>query len=241
MNDVERQINLLGERLGKTLAGDLVGLYVHGSYATGDFDPANSDVDVLAVSRRGLTESERAAITSALLALSGRPAPIELSVVTLETLRNWRHPAPYELHFGETWRERFEAGIETQGATDPDLAAHVAVLRQRGRRLVGAPIADVFPWVPEKDLIDALTRDFEWAAERAEQLHGYLIANAARTLAYLEDHRLRSKREALAQAERWLPKRFVAVAATERQSKQPDVDQLRALAAYVVTRLRSAA
>ena len=44
---------------------------------------------------------------------SGQPAPLELSVLARTDLQPWRYPTPYQLHFSETWRERYEQ--ETRG------------------------------------------------------------------------------------------------------------------------------
>jgi hypothetical protein len=44
-------LDLLANRIVTTLGEDLVALYVHGSYVAGDFDPARSDLDLLAVLR----------------------------------------------------------------------------------------------------------------------------------------------------------------------------------------------
>ncbi|MBZ2198926.1 aminoglycoside adenylyltransferase domain-containing protein [Occultella gossypii] len=46
-----RMLDLLADGIAGTLGEDLVALYVHGSYVAGDFDPARSDLDLLAVLR----------------------------------------------------------------------------------------------------------------------------------------------------------------------------------------------
>ena len=57
--------NLLADmlaRLQQTLGDKLVGLYLHGSLVTGDFDANLSDVDLLAALSSGLTEAELEAL-----------------------------------------------------------------------------------------------------------------------------------------------------------------------------------
>lgn len=44
-------LDLLADRIAAALGENLVGLYVHGSYVAGDFEPARSDLDLLAVLR----------------------------------------------------------------------------------------------------------------------------------------------------------------------------------------------
>jgi len=71
------------------LGRNLVGLYVHGSLATvrpeggtarnapGGFCPRRSDVDLLALTRRRLTNFAKKKMVEAMLRLSGNPRPIE--------------------------------------------------------------------------------------------------------------------------------------------------------------------
>ncbi len=242
MSTIDGQIETLATRLAETLPGNLLGIYLHGSCATGSFETGRSDVDLLVVLHRSLTAAERGALLALLLGISNRPAPLEISFMTVDQVRSEQHPAAYELHFSEAHRATLEAGTEpSMPSTDPDLAIHIAVLRQRGRRLRGAAIADVFPWVPREHLLDGLRQDFEWAAPQAARQAHYLLANAARTLAYLEDARLRSKAEALADAERWLPPRFAPLARAARAHQSLDTNEVAALAELVIRRLRSVA
>jgi predicted nucleotidyltransferase len=56
------------------LFGDrLVAVILHGSLVLGDYSPASSDVDLLAVAERPLTDDELAALAELVLARRGGP------------------------------------------------------------------------------------------------------------------------------------------------------------------------
>jgi predicted nucleotidyltransferase len=146
----------LAADLAGILSGDLVGVYLHGSAAMGCFNPDRSDVDLLVVSRRTLSPERRRAVAELLLAVSGAPFPVELSVLATVQLHPWRHPAPFDFHYSEMWRQSLDrqlasGELASEALTDPDLAAHITTLRARGRVVRGAPIQEVFPEVPEAD------------------------------------------------------------------------------------------
>jgi len=186
------------------LGESLVGIYLHGSLAMGGFNPARSDLDLLVVTERPLTAESKRRLIAVLLQLPGKPRPIEISFLSRGDLRPWRHPTPYQLHYSEDWRSRYEELLCTeawreqneQQLTDPDLAAHITVLRERGVCLHGRPIREVFPEVPRADYIDAIVRDLHWAKERLAEDPVYFVLNACRVYAYLKEGRILSKAEA---------------------------------------------
>jgi predicted nucleotidyltransferase len=94
----------LAEELTVIFSDDLVGVYLHGSAATGCFNPDRSDIDLLVVARQPLSPEQRRAVARLLLASSGAPYPVELTVVTTGQLHPWRHPTPFEFHHRERWR-----------------------------------------------------------------------------------------------------------------------------------------
>jgi len=67
------------DALADALGSNLAGLYLHGSLAMGCFNPACSDVDLLAVTRRGMTVETKRRVAELLLKTSGAPSPIEIS------------------------------------------------------------------------------------------------------------------------------------------------------------------
>jgi predicted nucleotidyltransferase len=179
----------------EALGDDLVGVYVHGSLALGCFNEARSDVDVVVVTARPLTEDERFAIADLFLRISARPYGIEAHVVTTDQLRPWRYPPPYDFHYSESHRERLaldpEVALERPTEGDPDLAAHVDVVRARGVTLLGPPPLALFPEVPRADLEDALRRDLKWCRSARSALYGVL--SPCRVWAALETGELHSK------------------------------------------------
>jgi len=49
--DICRAIQLLSREIKKILQGNFIGMYIHGSLAMGDFNPASSDIDFLVVTK----------------------------------------------------------------------------------------------------------------------------------------------------------------------------------------------
>jgi predicted nucleotidyltransferase len=143
---------------------DAIGAYVHGSLAMRCFYRAKSDVDLLVVVPDSLSEAEREHAARA-LAERSRDRPIagelELSVLTVEQAAKHEHPRPFEVHYSDYWTEQILAGQVDYAATnaDPDLAAHLTVVRARGAAVYGPPPADVFAAVPHDDYLAAITAD----------------------------------------------------------------------------------
>jgi streptomycin 3"-adenylyltransferase len=134
------------------------------------------------VTRRALTAKERDAfedLPAGSYEKPGWPRPLELSSLTLGQLRPWRHPTPYDLHL--TSRGTVGPG------EDPDLAAHVTVVRRAGVALDGPPPAEVFPDVPRADYEDSLRRDLEWSLASEPQYARYAILSIARIWATLSE------------------------------------------------------
>jgi hypothetical protein len=180
------------------LGGDLVGVYLHGSGAMACFNPDRSDIDLLVVARKALSPEQRRVLAELLLARSGASYPVELTLLTTGQLHPWRHPSPFDFHYSEMWRESLAQQLadgepSSRLLTDPDLAAQITTLRARGRVVVGAPIHEVFPEVPEADFRQVILADLEWIRHHSTQIYGVL--NACRILAYLDGQGLLSKAE----------------------------------------------
>ena len=199
---VRRQVLALESGLCEALGDELLGVYLHGSLAMGCFNPQRSDVDVLALARGPLPPGARPRLARLLLRLSGVPNAIELSVLSQPGLVPWRHPAPYEFHYSEDWRDRTQARLDHAAwpeadtpPTDPDLAAHVMLARARGVTLWGRPATEALPPVPAADYAVSIVGDFHWAQELMVVNPVYFVLNTCRVRAFLEEGLLVSKDE----------------------------------------------
>jgi predicted nucleotidyltransferase len=169
ISEVRAQVDEIVSGLDSALDEDLVGVYLHGSAVLDCMGPW-SDIDLLAVVENPLDADAKRRVAEVVLRTSGGykrqgpRRPVELDVVRAAALREWRHPAPFEFHYSESFRERFAAGeVEPWDATtNRDLAAHVAVLRESGVALTGPSPRKLFPPVPDEDLRDALLYELEW-------------------------------------------------------------------------------
>jgi predicted nucleotidyltransferase len=219
--ETRSQVEAFVRAIQEILAGNLVGIYLHGSLAMGCFNPARSDLDLLVVTREGMAVEVKRHVAELLLQHSGAPRPIEITFLSEADLRPWRYPTPFDLHYGEDWRQQTEEQLES-GAwrtwndgqrQDPDLVAHVTITRARGIVLAGAPIERVFPPVPREHYVDSIVGDIQDAREHITGAPVYYILNLCRVYAYLRDGRICSKAEGGAWAISVLPEQFRAVVA----------------------------
>jgi len=190
----QSQVNQLSIELWRQLAVTLVGIYLHGSLATGCFNPVRSDIDLLVITRQRLLVEAKKQLIETLLRVSRSPHPIEISFLCFDDLHPWRYPTPFDLHYSEDWREQYTRDLVSdrwhhwsRDATDNDLAAHITMTKMRGVCLWGRPIDSVFPDVPREDFADSIASDLKWALERLDKDPVYGVLNACRIYAYFKD------------------------------------------------------
>lgn len=180
---------------------NLTGIYLHGSLAMGCFNPKKSDIDLIIVIEKDITDEQKLAFMQVVVELN-KQAPhkgIELSVVKREYCQDFVYPTPYELHFSNTHLQWFKNKpldyIAKMTGTDKDLAAHFTIINKCGITLWGEEIASVFGQVPKADYIDSIRSDVENAGEEILENPIYMTLNLCRVAAYLEENLVISKKQ----------------------------------------------
>ena len=172
------------------LQDNLVGIYLHGSAVMGCFNPRKSDIDLIIVVDRPLSDPVKKAYMDMVAGYNalGPAKGIEMSIVLRAVCRPFVYPTPFELHFSsghlEWYKKDPDDYIRKMNGEDKDLAAHFTIIINRGRCVYGASIEDVFAEVPGSDYMDSIRYDIEEAPENITVYPMYLTLNLARVLAY---------------------------------------------------------
>ena len=210
----ERFINRFIGISREALDGRLAGIYLHGSAVMGCYQPKKSDLDFLIVVNAALSDAEKRRFMDSLLELDHEcPGKgIEMSIVTKDVCNPFVYPTPFILHYSrmhtEWYRRDPEDYIRKMNGTDKDLAAHITMIRTRGRCLYGLPVREAFGEVPEQDYIDSIWGDISGAEEEITENPMYLILNMARVLAYVKEQKVMSKREGGEWGLEYLPEQY---------------------------------
>ena len=148
-------------------------------------------------------------------------------------LHPWHYPTPFDLHYSETWRARYARDLASgtwpawdgDEHRDPDLAAHITILNQRGICLTGAPIAEILPAVPIDDYRASIAADIHDSLASIATNPVYTILNCCRTYAYMRDGHIFSKQEGGDWAIQVLPADFHNTVATALIAYRSDTGQ----------------
>jgi streptomycin 3"-adenylyltransferase len=177
------------------LGGDVVGAYLFGSAVLGELRP-DSDLDVLAVSRRATTHEDRRRIVERLLAISGRAGRrVELTIVVQSEVRPWRYPPRMDFQYGDWLRGEFERGnLEPwPSRTNRDLATLITMVLLADTPLLGPPPADVLDAVPPGDLRRGMVEDLDSLLAELEPDTRNVLLTLARIWSTAESGVIRSK------------------------------------------------
>jgi len=248
----EQTENLIKDFVEQTriiLQDNLVGVYLHGSAVMGCFNPVKSDLDLIIVVERPMSDKEKRAFMNMVVGhnASGPAKGIEISVVLREVCDPFVYPTPFELHFSmmhlKWYQDDPEDYIRKMNGTDKDLAAHFTIIGKRGKCLYGAPINEVFSEVSDKDYMDSIWEDICDAPEEITENTMYLTLNLARVVAYKEEHLVLSKKEGGEWAISHLPGEYLSLieaALNEYSEGVPvdyDMDLARRYAVFMIERL----
>lgn len=205
---MEKLLQCLCDRYREILGENLVGMYLHGSYAAGGFNPLKSDLDYLLVCEREPEDSVKRCVMDATLAFQHlAPAKgLEMHLVLRQDVTHPAYPPRFALHFSPMHIKEYLSDptgyvIRMKGF-DPDLTAHYAVAYARGRVFFGPEIPTLFQPVPRRAYLESIAEDLSWSPEDCM----YHILNRCRTAAYLAESRILSKTEGAEWALTHLPK-----------------------------------
>jgi len=161
MVDPSQQIQTAVHGLRDVLGDDLLGVYLHGSSVLGGLRP-HSDIDLIAITSRPMSASEKRDVLGRLLAISraGHPErdcrPIELFVLVESQVRPWRYPPELDLLYGDWWRAEYERGEFPWQSPNPDLTIQIDIAVRADRPLLGPPIRELLDPVPGADVRRAM-------------------------------------------------------------------------------------
>ncbi|HST89369.1 MAG TPA: aminoglycoside adenylyltransferase domain-containing protein [Ktedonobacterales bacterium] len=207
---VNETLNLLRARLRAILGAKLVGLYLYGSLAAGDFDPASSDVDFVAATAAWRDDAELAALAAmhAEIAANGGTwgRRLEGAYFPLDALRR---------HNPQDMRHPFLSSTTPFGVHDLgwDWVINRHTLRERGVVVDGPPPATLIDPITREELTDAVRMLLrtDWARYlddpellRARNYQAFAIFTMCRALYALERGEFVSKSAAAAWADQHL-------------------------------------
>jgi predicted nucleotidyltransferase len=210
--DVETYLAQLVAHLRDGLGDRLVGAWLFGSGALGDFDPSSSDLDVQVVTTVRLARAERERLAAQLShpALGCPVRGLELVLYAREDLDDPLGPA-FQLNLNTG--PRMDQHVAYDPGEDPRFwfVLDVAIGRQAGRALAGPPPGEVFPELPEPLVLASLQQALAWFSEN-DRRGGQAALAAARAWAWAEEGR-------------WLAKGPAAVWLTARVARELERDR----------------
>lgn len=188
------------ELMKNELSNNLVGIYLHGSLAMNCFNPDISDIDFLVVINKKLKIEEARRIADLVLELHDimpNKKGIEFSIVLKEHLKPFIYPTPFEFHYSDFHRERYQTDNNyiCSGFEDEDLASQFFVAYHRGKTLYGKPLSDICEPIDRKYYLASIYYDVKDAMQEIINNPVYVVLNLCRVLYYLEEEEVSSKKE----------------------------------------------
>jgi len=146
-------LNMFVDEISVELRENLVGIYLVGSIASGDFD-LDSDVDFLVVTNTELTEANMKALQDIQIKIHGfdcYPAKhLEGSYISISDLNDWSTVGQKKLYYFDNGSTAYEQSIH-------DNQWHVRwILRERGITLVGQKPETILKSIPLNEMFSEI-------------------------------------------------------------------------------------
>lgn len=195
--NIKSYLNNLAIGVKETLKDELLGLYVFGSLAYNDFTAWQSDIDVLAISAKGLPRSMKEELARRISHDNLNCPAAGLDFILADFACASSAPETPKFEFAVSTGENWETEIEYGGVYE-ELLLDFAICRQFGKTLYGPVPAEVFAPVSDKRLKEILRKIIGWHRKHIfhpfhDPLGHYAVLNAARAWRFAEEKVLSSK------------------------------------------------
>lgn len=152
----ERAVDLarwLADQVTAALGRRVLGVMLHGSLALGAFTAGRSDVDLLVVVDRPLSDEEIMGLRGVGDSLTGEaPVRVDLRVVTRSVAAAPTQAPPMEAYLA--LQPDRPATMEARVAGEPDLVVELAMVRAHGVALLGAEPRSMMGTVPDEWVVE---------------------------------------------------------------------------------------
>jgi predicted nucleotidyltransferase len=198
MREMESLLQRLVVIFNELLNGNVKGIYLHGSVAMGCFTP-KSDIDLLVVVDSQVEREVKKQFTTKILELDKEfpEKGVELSIVRKEKINPFLYPTPFEYHYSNDHKKKYieDSDYILENDVDYDIAAHITVIKERGRTLFGEEISSMFGEISPLYYQDSIYRDVSDVMEKGRDNSTYYVLNLCRALYYFKEGVVSSKKE----------------------------------------------
>ena len=180
--------------LRSCLGEDFVGAYYVGSIALGGYVPGESDVDMIAVCERSISDDTKQRIVTELLQSTALcPARgLEFTLYRLEIVSSPPRGADFEVNVNGG--PRMDTSVHLSPAEEPGFwyVLDRAIAHRQGVVIAGPPAVDVFADASRAQLLDAMRESMRWHRNH-EKATLYSVLNGCRAWRFAAENVLGSK------------------------------------------------
>ena len=183
------------------LQKNLIGIYIHGSLSFNCFSWEKSDIDFLVIIKENINLKQKEQLITVLLE-NEKNSPkkgFEMSVILEKYCKNFIYPTPYVLHYSNTYKDEYKKNLtllcEKLQGTDPDLAAHFTITKNKGFCIYGKDINEIFGNVNEEYYLKSILNDVENVEIEIINDPVYFVLNLCRVYAFIKEKLILSKED----------------------------------------------
>ena len=194
---MDEMLALILDHLDDAAPGGLIGVYLYGSAATRQLQH-DSDIDLLMLTSRSLTDGERTELVAPLLNISGWKGhaesfpeaasrrPIELTSLVYDDVHALTASPRLDFQYGEWLRTEFEAGTVPKSRVDPDVVILLATALHSNEALRGPKMDELLQAVPEALLRRCMVASIPGLLEELPSDQRNVLLTLARIVVTLE-------------------------------------------------------
>jgi predicted nucleotidyltransferase len=193
-----RLARALDRACARTLGCCQTSAILHGSAVLGDYVAGASDIDILLVVARALTDDETTAVAASVVAeRDAATGAVDVRIVTRAVSQEPPRLPPLEAYIRVGPGGANDIEVERH-VTDPDVLVELSVCRQRGVAVSGLPVEEVVGVVPDEWVVEVGDAQLaRWQAIGDDPPHAQLtVLTACRVWRFAEEGEHVSKRAA---------------------------------------------
>lgn len=228
---ISEDVAAFGERIAallhSLLGNETVGTYFVGSVALGGYVPGESDIDIVAVCRRPITDEKKWAIAGEILPAAAACPTRGLEFTLYRLGIASAPPVAADFEVNVNGGPRMSSSVHVAPDAEPPFwyVLDRAIAHRHGVLIAGPPANELFADAPRSQLLDAMRDSMRWHRNH-ERATLYSVLNASRAWRFAAEDVLGSKLTGASWARsRWRTPSLIDAAVDLRHGRPAHLDE----------------